>query len=89
MALKVKLLISKAMLEEYKNWDFNSCNKSSLIDIMQVKINTDKPLEYRFDDYLRSVKNPYIFRVDDVGVKINCIGNKNFVDSIIDIVKSN
>ena len=52
-----------------------------------ISINTKQPVTKRVEEYFDAVKNPYIFRVGDVGVKINCVGNKNLEESIIEIGK--
>ena len=54
-----------------------------------LKIDIDEPIINRARRYFQDIKNPYIFRVGDIGVKINCSGDKNLADSIVNIASSN
>lgn len=80
-------MLSKLELEACKNADICSFNKGDLPDMKSISINTKQPVAKRVEEYFDAVKNPYIFRVGDVGVKINCVGNKNLEESIIEIGK--
>ena len=67
---------------------FNTCKVKDLPDVTNLKIDVEEPIINRARKYFMDIKNPYIFRVGDIGVKINCSGDKNLSDSIMNIVTS-
>ena len=54
-----------------------------------MKIDTNEPIGKRCEKYFCEVKNPYAFRVGDVGVKINFVGNNDFTDSLANLASTN
>jgi hypothetical protein len=48
---------------------FGEVDISKLADIQDVYIDTSQPLEERRKSYLRQIKDPYLYRCDDVVVK--------------------
>lgn len=82
-------MITKSQLDECRKADFNTCNTNDLPDVTSMKIDIDEPIINRTKKYFKDVKNPYMFRVGDVGVKINCSGDKDLSDSIVNIVSHN
>lgn len=82
---RVGRMFTKSQLDECRKADFNTCKINDLPDITNLKIDIDEPIINRAREYFQAVKNPYIFRVGDVGVKINCSGDKNLADSIVNI----
>lgn len=85
---RVGRMFTKSQLDECRKADFNSCKINDLPDVTNLKIDVDEPIINRARKYFQDIKNPYIFRVGDVGVKINCSGDKNLSDSIMNIVIS-
>lgn len=81
-------MFTKSQLDECRKADFNTCKIDDLPDVAKVKIDIDEPIINRAMKYFQAVKNPYIFRVGDVGVKINCSGDKNLADSIVNIAST-
>lgn len=81
-------MFTKSQLDECRKVDFSSCNLNDLPDVTNLNIDVEEPIINRARKYFKDVKNPYIFRVGDVGVKINCSGDKNLSDSIMNIVTS-
>ena len=61
----------------------------NLADINNMKIDTNEPIGKRCEKYFCEVKNPYAFRVGDVGVKINFVGNNDFTDSLANLASTN
>ena len=43
----------------------------NLVDISKLEIDRTKPIENRVIDFIEAVGNPYLFRVDDMAVKIS------------------
>ena len=48
-----------------------ACDKSRLVDITTIQIDTDKPKARRMEEFVRQIKNPYLFKVGDVIVKVS------------------
>lgn len=57
-------------LEDLKQVDPLTVNLDDLIDINDVKIQTELPREERIADFIRQIKNPYLFKCGNVVVKI-------------------
>ena len=49
--------------------DLMSCDPDALSDLMDVQIDTARPVAQRMEDFVRQVGNPYLFRVDGLIVK--------------------
>lgn len=81
-------MLTKTQLENLSLADFSSCNKNDLADIKSISVNTRQPLIKRADEYLKSVKNPYLFRVADTAVKVNFIGDKSLEELATGIFSS-
>lgn len=85
---RVGRMFTKSQLDECRKADFNSCTVNDLTDVTNLIIDVDEPIINRARKYFQDIKNPYIFRVGDVGVKINCSGDKDLSDSIMNIANS-
>lgn len=57
-------------LEEMKKVDIRTVDKSTLVDLNDVYIDTSLPVEERIRSFIEQVKNPYVFKVGDVAVKV-------------------
>lgn len=82
-------MFTKSQLDECRKANFNTCNLNDLPDVTNLEIDINEPIINRARKYFKDVKNPYMFRVGDVGVKINCSGDKNLSDSIVNIASAN
>ena len=83
---RVGFMYNSAELEKCRNSDFCHCEKDRLTDISDIEIDTEKSVVERMENYFASVSNPYMFRVGDVGVKVNCLGEKSLNDALTEIV---
>ncbi len=54
-----------------KNVDIRTVDKSILKDMSDVKIDTSLPIPERVAAFLEQIKNPYVFKVGDVAVKVS------------------
>ena len=61
--------LNQADLNLCRNADLMRCDRESLVDLQDVRIDTSRPVEERMEDFIRQVGNPYLFRVDDLIVK--------------------
>ena len=65
-----------------RNVDIADCSKDSLVDLHDVKIDTGKPVSEKMNDYFEQIKNPYLFYVGDVRVKVSFGGIRSFTDAL-------
>lgn len=57
-------------LEEMKNVDIRTVDKSILVDLNDVYIDTTLSVEDRIKSFIEQVRNPYVFKVGDIAVKV-------------------
>lgn len=57
-------------LRALKDCSLTQCNKEDLVDLGAVFIDTSQPREERMLDFLYQIKNPYLFKVGDIAVKV-------------------
>ena len=57
-------------LTELAGVDITAVNKEDLVDVSGLAFDNTIPREQRAAQVLRKVKNPYCFRVGDMGVKL-------------------
>ena len=69
-------MITKSILNEMKNSDIKSCNKADLIDIRTIEIDKNKSQMERLLSFIQAVKNPYLFKLGDIAVKVSFADNE-------------
>lgn len=57
-------------LRALKNCSLTQCNKEDLRDLESIVIDPVKPKAERMLDFLYQIKNPYLFKVGDIAVKV-------------------
>ncbi len=63
-------------------------SKDSLVDLRDINIDTAKPVSERMIDYFEQIRNPYLFKVGDMKVKV-CFGtNRKLTDALQLAVKN-
>ena len=68
--------------------DIVTVNKEALVDVSALVFDTDIPIEQRAAHMLHTVKNPYCFRVGDMGVKLEFPENApSLQDFLIDFLQ--
>ena len=60
--------------------DIADCSKDSLVDLHDVKIDPSKSVADKMNDYFEQIKNPYLFKVGDIRVKVSFGGERSFTD---------
>lgn len=70
------VMITRNNLNELKNADLKSCNKAELVDIRSIEIDKSKSQIERLLSFMQAIKNPYLFKVGDVAVKIKFAENE-------------
>ncbi len=73
-------------LKYLRNADISACNADELVDLRNVKVNPKASLNRRADIFIAQVGNPYLFRVDDVVVKIEFGDGKDFSEMLTDVI---
>ena len=64
------------------------CSKDSLVDLHDVKIDAEKSVPEKMNDYFEQIKNPYLFKVGDVRVKLSFGGDRSFTDALSSAISS-
>jgi len=64
-------MFSRSELAKCREASITSCDISSLVDLRDITIDTTKSVSDRIDSFLEQVHNPYLFKVDDVVIKVN------------------
>lgn len=65
-----------------RNVAIADCSKDSLVDLHDVKIDPSKPVADKMNDYFEQIKNPYLFKVGDMRVKVSFGGDRSFTDAL-------
>ncbi len=58
-----------------EKFNYEEQNFEELVDIRNVKIDINKPVQEKILDFIMQIKNPYFFKVGDVAVKVNFDNN--------------
>lgn len=69
-------------LEQCSKTKLERSDISELIDLQSIQIDTSKPVAERIPEFLEQVRNPYLFKVGDVAMKVNYGDGKAFSDAI-------
>ncbi len=69
-----------------RNADISACNADEIVDLRNVKVNRKTPLKLRTDDFIAQVGNPYLFKVDDIVVKVEFGDGKDFSEILTDVI---
>ena len=75
-------MLTREKLRQYQTADITACEAGALPDIREAAINQEEPLFQRLDSLTAQIGNPYLFRVGDVVVKIECSNGKPFADAL-------
>ena len=57
-------------------------SKDSLVDLRDVNIDSGKSVPEKMNDYFEQIKNPYLYKVGDVRVKVSFGGDRSFTDTL-------
>ena len=63
-----------------KNAAIADYSKDNLVDLHYVKIDPSKSVPEKMNDYFEQIKNPYLFKVGDIRVKVSFGGERSFTD---------
>ena len=84
------LMVTRVELLEMQQKNLNAIDKNQLVDIQNIKVNSKKPVNEKMEKYIKDTKNPYLFKVGDIAVKLtfNSAGD-SFSHALIDAIKDN
>ena len=68
---------------------FAAVGYEDLIDLKDIKIDENKPINERMRDYLDQIKDPYLFRVGDIVVRVKFAGEESLQTKIEEMMRSN
>ncbi len=66
-----------------KNMDIEACDPAQLVDLRSVSIDRSLLVPERMRSFVKQVKNPYLFKVDDIAVKVEFSSGKRVEDSLL------
>lgn len=75
-------------LEEMKNVDVRTVEKSTLVDIATVVIDPSLPPVERIVDYIRQIKNPYCYLDHGIAVKVSFAGKRSLEDALCHYIRT-
>ena len=70
-------------LDRLKNMDIEQCEPDQLVDLRSVSIDKSLPAPERMSAFIKQIKNPYLFKVDDITVKVEFSSGKSLEDSLL------
>ena len=65
--------------------DILTCEAEDLVDLKEVRVTSDLPLSQRAEQFLEQVGNPYLFRVDNLIVRVSFSGNQALASKLAKI----
>lgn len=65
------------------------CDGSALSDLRFVSVDSSLSLSEKTQSFFAQIKNPYLFKVGDVVMKIEYGGTVDFSDAIANIISKN
>ena len=78
-------MLNRSELNRCREIDIMACDESDLVDLQDISIDTTKSVRERIDSFLEQVRNPYLFKVDDVIVKVNFSKERSLSDALASV----
>ena len=66
--------------------DILNCDSDCLANLKEVCISSGLPVLLRTGQFLEQVKNPYLFKVDTLIVKVSFSGNRDLTSKLTDLM---
>ena len=73
-------------LNRLKHMDIEQCEPDQLVDLRSVSIDKSRPVSERMRSFVKQIKNPYLFKVDDIAVKVEFSSGKSLEDSLLSVL---
>lgn len=71
-------MLTKSQLALCKDAQIALCDKNNLTDLRDITVDKSKSVREKIESFTGQVKNPYLFKVGDVIVKVSYNGDKDF-----------
>lgn len=71
-------MLTKSQLDLCKAAEIALCDKNMLTDLRDITVDKSKSVMEKIESFTGQVKNPYLFKVGDVIVKVAYSGGKDF-----------
>lgn len=71
-------MLTKSQLALCRDAEIALCDKNALTDLRDIKVDQRKSVTEKMDNFTQQIKNPYLFKVGDVIVKVAYSGGKDF-----------
>ena len=76
-------MVDSANLNLLKEANIETCDPDQLVDLRSVSIDREKSVPNRVRSFVEQVKNPYLFKVDDITVKVEFSSGKRLEDALL------
>ena len=73
----------RADLYGLKNIGIEQCARDQLVDLRSVSIDKALPVPERMSTFVKQIKNPYLFKVDAITVKVEFSSGTSLEDSLL------
>ena len=71
-------MLTKSQLDICKAAEIALCDKNTLTDLRDITVDKNKNVMEKIESFTQQVRNPYLFKVGDVIVKVAYSGGKDF-----------
>ena len=71
-------MLTKSQLDLCKAAEIALCDKNTLTDVRDITVDKSKSVMEKIENFTQQVKNPYLFKVGDVIVKVAYSDSKDF-----------
>lgn len=79
-------MLNRSELNKCREANIVTCDVSSLVDLRDISVDTTKSVRERIDSFMNQVRNPYLFKVDDVIIKVNYGNGKTLSDALTTVL---
>ena len=77
-----------SQLQNLKSVGAVDSNLSSLTELKGISVDTSQPTANRMISFAKQIKNPYLFKVGEIAVKVEYGEGKNLSDALVDILNA-
>ena len=77
-----------SQLQDLKSVGAVDSNLSSLTELKGISVDTSQPTANRMISFAKQIKNPYLFKVGEIAVKVEYGEGKNLSDALVDILNA-
>ncbi len=87
--MQEKIIELRNKLDDANKVDINNIDIETIPDIKDIKISRKKVIEERILDFIDNIDNPYLFKVDNILVKVEFGENNTSAEESLINVLSN